>query len=259
MWRSPTTADLQMIHEEDSRDLVGSIHRWSKSLPSCRVLEPADVPRKVKGETYLYPERDLALCTKIQTQPSAGRLYLETDIDRVRRLDELAANGTLRTERQERVTEKRAEDEEKQRGKKIRETPQEESGRKADQGRGTREKRKEIHSERDRRKERGMGNETERPWEREKGAPGERERGGGKPNKVVRDEPPPAPQTGSNGKRSPGPPDLCLPEGLPSMSYRSTSLPGSAFNTVSIVLRLQWCVSGFKMSLKYIEMVRGQD
>ncbi|KAG7265850.1 hypothetical protein CRUP_023633, partial [Coryphaenoides rupestris] len=243
MWRSPTTADLKMIHQEDSRDLAGSIHRWSKSLPSCRVLEPADVPRKAKGESYSFPERDLALCTKIQTQPSTGRVYMETDIDRVRRLDELAANGAVGMERQERVTEKRGEGEEKE-GEKRREAPWEKSGRKADKGKETREKPKEIHSGRDPRKDRGTDKEPERPWEREKRTQGEMmergaERGREKQKKVVRDghkpptppPPPPAPRTpGSNGRSSPGP-GLCWPEGFPSMSYRSTSLPRAAFNT----------------------------
>ncbi|KAK0153371.1 Brain-enriched guanylate kinase-associated protein [Merluccius polli] len=237
MWRSPTAADLKMIHEEDSRDLAGSIHHWSKSLPSCRVLEPADVPRKVKGESYSYPERDLALCTKIQTQPSTGRLYLETDIDRVRRLDELAANGALGTERQERVTAKRGDGEEKERETR-RETLREKSGRKADntnKGKEIGEKRREIHSERDRRKESGTDKVTERPWQREKGAPGERERGREKQKKAMRDshDPAPSPRTGSNGRRSPGP-DLRWPEGFPNMSYRSTSLPRSAVNTIYI-------------------------
>ncbi|KAJ3613247.1 hypothetical protein NHX12_019497 [Muraenolepis orangiensis] len=240
MWRSPTTADLKMIHEEDSMDLVGSIHRWSKSLPSCRVLEPADVPRKVRGEGYSYPEHDLAQCTKIQTQPSTGRLYLETDIDRVRRLDELAVNGGLRTEMQERVTGKPGEGEEKEREKK-RETLWEKSGRKADKadkGKEKRAKPKEILSESDRRKERETDKVAERPMEREKGAPGERERGREKQKKVVHDgyEPPPSPQTNPNGRRSPSP-DLCWPEEFPSMSYRSAFLPRSAF-TVSIIFLL---------------------
>lgn len=222
--------------------MAGSIHRWSKSLPSCRVLEPDDMPRKVKGESYLFPKRDLALCTKIQTQPSTGRLYMETDIDRVRRLDELATNGALGMERQERVTENRGEGEEKEREKR-REAPWEKSGQKADQGKETREKPKEIHSGRDPRKDRRTDKETERPWEREQGAQGEMmergaERGREKQKKVVRDghkppPPPPAPRTpGSNGRSSPGP-GLCWPEGFPSMSYRSTSLPRAAFNTVS--------------------------
>ncbi|CAL8285065.1 unnamed protein product [Lota lota] len=236
MWRSPTTADLQMIQEENSRDLADSIHRWSKSLPSCRVLEPADLPRKGKGERYSYPERDLALCTKIQTQPSTGRLYLETDIDRVRRLDELAANGTLVTERQERVREKHDEGEEKEREKR-REPLWEKHGRRADKtdnGKETREKWKETHSKRDRWKDRVMDKVTESPYGKERRVPGEREKGREKVEKVMWDshEPPPSPRPGSNGRRSQGP-DLRLPEGFPSMSYRSTSLPRPAFNTES--------------------------
>ena len=251
MWRSPTTADLQMIQEEDFRDLAGSIHRWSKSLPSCRVLEPSNVPRKVNRERYSYPERDLALCTKIQTQASTGRLYLETDIDSVRRLDELAADGSLGTDGQEMVTEKHDEGEEEER-EKIREPLWEKSGQRADktnEEKETRVKQKEIHSKRDKRKDRGMDKVTERPCGEERGVPGGRERGREKRKKVVwnSQEPPHSPGPGSNGSRTQGP-DLRWPEGFPRMSYRSTSLPRPAFSTVSIILHLQLCVSGFKMA-----------
>ncbi|XP_061897506.1 brain-enriched guanylate kinase-associated protein isoform X1 [Entelurus aequoreus] len=66
--------------------------------------------RKMKGESPSYREHGLELCTKIQSQPSTGRLYLETDIDRVRQLDELAANGTLIQERNKKHVEKATED-----------------------------------------------------------------------------------------------------------------------------------------------------
>eukprot|EP00064_Thunnus_orientalis_P012838 superscaffoldBa00002013_g12874 len=104
MWYSPTSSNLQTIKEYDSKDITSSIHQWSKTLPSCKILEPGDELRKVKGESHSYSEHDLELCTKIQAQPSTGRLYLETDIDRVRRLDELVANGTLGKERMDEVT-----------------------------------------------------------------------------------------------------------------------------------------------------------
>ncbi|XP_053191120.1 brain-enriched guanylate kinase-associated protein [Scomber japonicus] len=106
MWYSPTSSNLQTIKEYDSKDITSSIHQWSKTLPSCKILEPGDELMKVKGESHSYPEHDLELCTKIQAQPSTGRLYLETDIDRVRRLDELVANGTLGKERSEKGLEK---------------------------------------------------------------------------------------------------------------------------------------------------------
>ncbi|XP_035529579.1 brain-enriched guanylate kinase-associated protein [Morone saxatilis] len=99
LWYSPTSSNLQTIKEYDSKDITSSIQQWSKTLPSCKILEPGDVLRKVKGESQPYPEHDLEPCTKIQAQPSTGRLYLETDIDRVRRFDELVANGTLGKER----------------------------------------------------------------------------------------------------------------------------------------------------------------
>ncbi|KAF0044287.1 hypothetical protein F2P81_003445 [Scophthalmus maximus] len=106
LWYSPTSSNLQTIKEYDSKDVTNSVHQWSKSLPSCKILEPGDVLRKVKGESHSYQEQDLELCTKVQTQPSTGRLYLETDIDRVRHLDELVANGTLGKERNAKGLEK---------------------------------------------------------------------------------------------------------------------------------------------------------
>lgn len=98
IWYSPTSSNLQAIKEYHSKDITASIHQWSKTLPSCKILEPGDTLQKVIGESPSHTVLDLELCTKIQAQPSTGRLYLETDIDRVRRLDELVANGTLEKE-----------------------------------------------------------------------------------------------------------------------------------------------------------------
>ena len=103
LWYSPTTSNLHTIKECDSKDITSSIHQWSKTLPSCKILEPEQMLRKAKTESPPYPEHNLELYTKIQAQPSTGRLYLETDIDRVRRLDELVANGTLGKERNDSV------------------------------------------------------------------------------------------------------------------------------------------------------------
>lgn len=164
--------------------------------------------RKVKGESHSYPEHNLELCTKIQAQPSTGRLYLETDIDRVRQIDELVANGTLGKERNEKGLEKCME-----RGKE-------------------REKRKESLWERDRGIEKGKKNDkgSEKPcWEKDK----RMERGREKEKKVALNsyEPPP-PQSTSSGRNNPCP-VFSWPEGFPRMSYRSTSLPRPVNITVS--------------------------
>lgn len=206
LWYSPTNSNLQTIKEYDSKDITSSIHQWSKTLPSCKILEPGDVLRKVKGESH--PEHDLELCTKIQAQPSTGRLYLETDIDRVRRIDELVANGTLGKERNEKGLQKCME-----RGKE-------------------REKRKESLWERDGGIEKGKKNDkgSEKPcWEKDK----RMERGREKEKKVALTsyEPPP-PQSTSSGRSNPCP-VFSWPEGFPRMSYRSTSLPRPVNMTVS--------------------------
>lgn len=208
LWYSPTNLNLQTINEYDSKDITSSIHQWSKTLPSCKILEPGDVLRKVKGESHLYPEHDLELCTKIQTQPSTGRLYLETDIDRVRRIDELVSNGTLGKERNEKGLEKCLE-----RGKE-------------------REKRKESLLERDRGTEKGKKNDkgNEKPcWEKDR----RMERGREKEKKMVLTsfEPPPL-QPKFSGRSNPCP-VFSWPEGFPRMSYRSTSLPRAVNMTVS--------------------------
>lgn len=210
LWYSPTNSNLQTIEECDSKDLTSSIHQWSKTLPSCKVLEPEELLRKVKGEIHSYPERDPEPCVKIQTQkPSSGRLYLETDIDRVRRIDELVANGTLGKERAEKGLEKCAE-----RG-------------------GEREKRKESLWERDRGVEKGKknGKGSETPsWEKDRRI----ERGREKVKKVTLSgyNPSPPPLSTLGGRSNPCP-VFTWPEGYPKMSYRSTSLPRAVNMTVS--------------------------
>lgn len=210
LWYSPTNSNLQTIEECDSKDITNSIHQWSKTLPSCKVLEPEELLKKVKGEIHSYPERDPQPCVKIQTQkPSSGRLYLETDIDRVRRIDELVANGTLGKERAEKGLEKCAE-----RGRE-------------------REKKKESLCERDRGVEKGKKNDkgSERPsWEKDR----RMERGREKEKKVTLSgyNPSPPPLLTLGGRNNPCP-VFSWPEGYPKMSYRSTSLPRAVNMTVS--------------------------
>lgn len=184
--------------------------------------------RKVKGESLSYPEHDLELCTKIQAQPSTGRLYLETDIDRVRRLDELVANGTLGKERSEKVPEKVME-----RGvERESRIPWERNGSLGMERGKERERRKESPWERDRGIEKGMENDRgrERPcWEKDR----RMERGREREKKIVFTsyEPPP-PKSTSSGRSNPCP-VFSWPEGFPRMSYRSTSLPRPVNITVS--------------------------
>lgn len=52
LWYSPTSSNLQTIEEYDSKDVTSSIHQWSKTLPSCKILEPGDVLRKVRREGH---------------------------------------------------------------------------------------------------------------------------------------------------------------------------------------------------------------
>lgn len=232
LWYSPTSANLQTIKEYDSKDIATSIHQWSKTLPSCKVLEPGDVLRKVKGESYSYQEHDLEQCTKIQAQPSTGRLYLETDIDRVRRLDDLVANGTLGKERNEKGLEKGME-----RGKEKENRIQwERNGGLAMEKGKEREKRKENPWERDRGaqkgKERDKGRETP-CWDKDR----RKERGREKEKKVALGSYEPLPsQSASSGRSNPCP-VFSWPEGFPRMSYRSTSLPRPVNITVSTPTR----------------------
>lgn len=227
LWYSPTSSNLRTIKEHDSKDISSSIHQWSKTLPSCKILEPGDVLKKVKGESHSYQEHDLELCTKIQTQASTGRLYLETDIDRVRRLDELVANGTLGTERNEKGLDK-AMDRGKERENRI---PWERNGGLGIEKSKERE-RKESHWERDKGGEKGKEKDKgkEKPcWEKDRRV----ERGREKVKKLVLSsyEPPP-PQSSSSGRSNPCP-VFSWPEGFPRMSYRSASLPRPVNNPVS--------------------------
>lgn len=183
--------------------------------------------RKVKGESHSYPEHDLELCTKIQAQPSTGRLYLETDIDRVRRLDELVANGTLGKERNEKGPKKGLE-RGKERENRI--SWERNGGLGIEKGK-ERERRKESPWERNRGIEKGKKHDKggEIPcWEKER----RMARGREKEKKVpLTSYEPPPPQSVS---RSNPCPVFSWPEGFPRMSYRSTSLPRSVNIAVSI-------------------------
>lgn len=175
--------------------------------------------RKVKGESHSYSEHDLELCTKIQAQPSTGRLYLETDIDRVRRLDELVANGTLGKERSEKGPEKGME---RGKEKESRILWERNGGLGPVKGK-EREKRNESPWERDRGGEKGKEKDKgrERPWEKDRIT----ERGREKEKKVVLTSyEHPSSQLASSGRSNPCP-VFSWPEGFPRMSYRSTSLP----------------------------------
>ncbi|TNN36296.1 hypothetical protein EYF80_053534 [Liparis tanakae] len=213
LWFSPTSSNLQTIKEFDSKDITSSIHQWSKTLPSCKVLEPGDVPRTEKREGH---------CTKIQTQPSTGRRYLETDIDSVRRLDELVANGALGNERIGKAPEKVMESG-TERGNR---TPREVNGNSGVEKGKERGKRKESLWQRGRRIEKGMEKETGREmpcWEKDRW----RERGREKEKKIGPASYETPPQPTSSG-RSDACPVFRWPEGFPRMSYRSTSLPRPA-------------------------------
>lgn len=185
--------------------------------------------KKVKGESHSYPGHDLEQCTKIQAQPSTGRLYLETDIDRVRRLDDLVGNGTLGKERNDKGLEKGRE-----RGTEgENRIPWGRNGSLGIEKGKEREKRKESLWERDRGIEKGTEKDKGREmpyWEKDRRT----ERGREKEKKVVVTsyEPPP-PQSTSSGRSNPCP-VFSWPEGFPRMSYRSTSLPRPVNITVSI-------------------------
>ncbi|KAI9528887.1 hypothetical protein NQZ68_017487 [Dissostichus eleginoides] len=167
LWQSLTSSNLQTIKEYDMKDINSSIHQWSKTLPSCKILEPGDVLSKVKEESHSFSELNLELCTKIQAQPSTGRLYLETDIDSVRRLDELAANGTLGNERIVKTPEKVME---KGKERENRITWELNGGSRIERGK-ERGKRKENPWGRDRGIDKGKGKDKdgERPyWEKDR-------------------------------------------------------------------------------------------
>lgn len=213
LWYSPTNSNLQTIKECASKEVNNSIHHWSKTLPSCKILEPGDVLQKVTVESLAHPEHDLELCTKLQAQSSTGRLYLETDIDRVRQLDELVSNGSLG----------------KERNKKELETVEREK---------EREKRRETLWERDRGAGRGTRCEKgseKRCWEKDK----RKERGREKEKKAVLNSYehsapplPPPPQIIASRQSNPCP-TFSWAEGFPRLSYRSTSLPRPVNVTVS--------------------------
>lgn len=217
LWYSPTNSNLQTIKECASKDINSSIHHWSRTLPSCKILEPGDVLQKVTVESLVHPEHDLELCTKLQAQSSTGRLYLETDIDRVRQLDELVSNGSLGNKKE---LEKSVEREKE------------------------REKRRETLWERDRGAERGKKSEkgSEKPcWEMDK----RKERGREKEKKVVLNSYehsapplPPPPQIISSGQSN-ACPTFGWAEGFPRSSYRSTSLPRPLSTPVSTTVTTQ--------------------
>lgn len=224
-WYSPTSSNLQTIREYDSKDITSSIQQWSKMLPSCKVLEPEDMLRKVKEESLCYPQHHLKPSTKFQTQSSAGRFYLETDIDRVRQFDELVVNGTLGKDINEPILEKAVE-RGKDRGNRI---PWERNG-----GFGM-EKGNENEIQSSWKRDRGFEKSRER--EKERGKPCREqdrrtERGREKEKKAILTnyEPPSCQSTG--GRREPCP-VFSWPEGFPRMSYRSTSLPRTVNTTVS--------------------------
>lgn len=231
LWNSPTSVNLHTIKEYDSKDITSAIHHWSESLPSCRILEPGDVFKKVKGESQSYPEHDMQLCTKIQAQPSTGRLYLETDIDRVRRLDELVDNGTLGKDRKEKGLEKGV-DRRKERESRI---PWESNGGLGMDKKKEWEKRNGNLWERDRGGEKDKG--RERPWEKETMT----QRGRDKEKKVgPKSYEHPSSQLASSGRSNPCP-VFSWPEGFPRMSFRSTSLPRPV--NVSVSTYLTCCLS----------------
>lgn len=228
LWYSPTASNLQTIKECDSKDITSSIHQWSKTLPSCKILEPEEMLRKAQGESSSYLEHNIDLYTKIQAQPSTGRLYLETDIDRVRRLDELVANGTLGKERNDNAQEKGME-RGKEKGNRI---PWERNGDLGMEKGKERDKRKEGPWERNRGGGKGRENDTEREkpcWEQDRRT----DRGREKEKKMVPTnyEPP----ASTSGRSNPCP-VFSWPEGFPRMSIRATSLPRPANITVSTPL-----------------------
>lgn len=223
-WYSPTSSNLQTIREYDSKDITSSIQQWSKMLPSCKVLEPEDILKKVKEESLCYPQHHMKQ-SKFQTQSSAGRFYLETDIDRVRRLDELVVNGTLGKDINEPILEK-AMERGKDRGNRI---PWERNG-----GFGMEkgnENKIQSSWERDRGFKKGRAKDTEREKLcREQDRKTERGREKEKRGVLTNYESPP--YQGTSGRRDPCP-VFSWPEGFPRMSYRSTSLPRTVNTTVS--------------------------
>lgn len=228
LWYSPTSSNLQTIKECNSKDIVSSIQQWSKTLPSCKILEPEEVLRKIKGSSHSYAEHNLDLCTKIQTQPSTGRLYLETDIDRVRRLDELVANGTIGKDS---VLEKSLEKAKEKRTRIPWERNEDTGMEKGKQ----RERIKENIWERNRGNEKGQAKpiEREKPcWEEDRII----KRGRDKEKKVTPNSYGTSLPKLTTSDRSSPCPVFSWPEGFPRMSYRSASLPRAANVIVSTSL-----------------------
>lgn len=221
LWYSPTSSNLQPIKECDSKDITSSIHQWSKTLPSCRIIEPREVLRKVKEETHSHPEPNQELCPKIQAQTPTGRHYLETDIDRVRQLDELVANGTLGKEKTEKVLEEGIGRVKKRENR----TLWERNGGLGMEKEKEREKRKEASWKRDRGGEKRRERDRKREklcWEKVRWS----ERGREKEKKVIPTcYESPYPHLAASGRNNPCPVFSWPEQQFPRMSYRSTSLP----------------------------------
>lgn len=64
--------------------VVDSVYQWTKSLPSCKILDANNTMRKSKEEQG-------------SQEPGTGRAYLETDIDSVRMEDEEQSNSLQET------------------------------------------------------------------------------------------------------------------------------------------------------------------
>lgn len=172
--------------------------------------------RMVKGGGHLH---NLERCTKVQALPSTGRLYLETDIDRLRQLDEMVANGTLGKERKVKVLEKAV-----QRGKdwesKI---PRGESGDLGAETRKEMEKKRESSWERksESKNIKGKDKQTDKSgWEKD----GRTERGREKEKKAIHASYQHSPPSAPGGQNS-SCPVFSWSEEFSRMSFRSTSLP----------------------------------
>lgn len=80
---SPLSCRPWFASSRDSADVL--VHKWAKCMPSCKILDTSETLRRTQEESE-----------------TLGRTYLETDIDRVRREDEMSSthsrdveNGTL--------------------------------------------------------------------------------------------------------------------------------------------------------------------
>ncbi|XP_035249667.1 brain-enriched guanylate kinase-associated protein [Anguilla anguilla] len=79
---SPST----YIREPRRSSVVDSVYQWTKTLPSCKILDANDIMRNSLEERG--------------SQESPGRAYLETDIDSVRLEDELESNSFRETRKE---------------------------------------------------------------------------------------------------------------------------------------------------------------